>query len=150
MSLTFIDLETITMQTVEKLLCLNKNWSRWSWVCWSPGGRCEGWWAQWTPGGGGAAQGHQGKVDFVVQCAIRRCSTMCTMEVARLKFAGDWLVQTWLMLIIGCHWIQQPWPACSVHCHTRNGNGAFYHHTIVVRCFAMIDCVCFIHMYSFF
>ena len=35
------------------------------------------------------AQGHQGKVDFVVQCATRRCCTMCTMEVARLKFAGE-------------------------------------------------------------
>ena len=42
-----------------------------------PAGQCEGWWAQWAPGGGGAAQGHQGKVGKV----DGQSCTMCNKKV---------------------------------------------------------------------
>ena len=74
MSLTFIDLETFTMQTAEKLLGLNKNWRRWNWACWSPAGRCEGWWAQWAPGGRGAARTRPSRQGGL-------CCTMCNKTV---------------------------------------------------------------------
>ena len=144
MSLTFIDLETFTMQTAEKLLGLNKNWRRWSWACWSPAGRCEGWWAQWAPGGRGAARTRPSRQGGL-------CCTMCNKKVLYNVHDGGSQVEirrwegnlTCADLINVNHWL--PLNSTAMACLLSTLSYKKWK-----RCLLPKQCVCFIHMYSLF